>query len=122
MSSSETHKRAKATVRLLKTLVEKLPASVPLASPEDKINQVFQNIPETNDDEDGQWRVFNRRMDALFGNDVRDSNGRLHIHRGPHGMDLVMDYFQRCVDNNSLQWEAAEPKFARLVIELKQQR
>ncbi|KAF9062214.1 hypothetical protein BDP27DRAFT_1369042 [Rhodocollybia butyracea] len=120
MSTSNPLEQAAATARLLKTLVQKLPPLVPLALPDDKIAQVFKNIPET-DDEDGKWRVFNRRMDVLL-DDVRIANERLlHVRRGQYGMDAVVEYIQRCVDNDSLQWEAAEPKFAHLIAELQKQ-
>ena len=121
MQATDARERIVSIMRLLKTLVQKLPYTVPLATTDDKIAQVFRDIPEPTDN-DEKWPTFNRRMDILFGEDVRGSNGRLlYILRGEHGMNSIVDYCQRCVDGNHLLWEAAEPKFARLVTELQKE-
>ncbi|KAJ4477153.1 hypothetical protein J3R30DRAFT_171917 [Lentinula aciculospora] len=109
---------ARQTVRLLKSLVANLPDSSPLATAEDRINQIFKSIPEL-DDSDERWPVFNRRMDNLFGHDICNNNVRLiNILRGPYGMDLVVGYCQHAVDGDHLLWDAAVPKFACLITEL----
>lgn len=114
-----------ASARLLRSLVKSLPESVPLASAESKICQIFQkvSVPHPTADGEEHWAVFNRRMDLLFGNDVHDKDGKLlNITRGQFGMDLVVHYAQEAVDTGHLLWEAALPKFARLVTALQDAR
>ncbi|KAK1217163.1 hypothetical protein PQX77_020171, partial [Marasmius sp. AFHP31] len=96
----------------------KLPESVKIAGPNDRIAEVFKSIPES-DVSLEKWEVFVRRMDVLFGENVRDTDGNLvNIMRGPLGMDLVVKYLQQAVTAGDLDWEAAQPKFARLVTEI----
>ena len=63
--------------------------------------------------------TFNRRFDAMFGEDCHNSTGHLqHIHRGRLGMGLVCSYLGK------LDWAADFPldlvkiKLQRLVTEL----
>jgi len=58
---------------------------------EDKIYTVMSS-PEGKDG----WQTFNKRFDAMFGEDCRDDNGRLHfVHRGLYGMDMVTAYLKK---------------------------
>ena len=75
----------------LKALVSALPSSVPPATEDGRIATVFTKIPESKDPDD-QWPVFNRRMDALFGEDLRVNGRLLNVTRGPFGMDMVIQY------------------------------
>ncbi|KAJ3847239.1 hypothetical protein EV368DRAFT_69273 [Lentinula lateritia] len=112
------HVQCAAAVRLLSTLVKGLPDHVPLASTESRISEIFKKVPEPlpTADPDEHWTTFNRHMDLLYGNDVRGADGKLlNITRGPFGLDLVVGYIQSAVDAGHLLWEAALPKFARLV-------
>lgn len=107
-----------ASARLLQTLVQSLPKSVPLAYKDGKICEIFEKVQEplpTADPEE-HWVTPNCCMDLLFGNDVRDKNGNLYnITRGPFGMDLVVNYALNAVKAGHLLWEAALPKFSCLI-------
>ncbi|KAK7468538.1 hypothetical protein VKT23_003043 [Stygiomarasmius scandens] len=50
---------AAPAVRLLKTLVAKLPPSIPLATADGWISEVFKKVPEPVDLKD-HWQVFNQ--------------------------------------------------------------
>lgn len=106
-------------VRVLISLLPSLPASVKLATKDDNISRIFTSIPVPNDP-DLQWPVFNRRMDILFGEDVRDDKGRLlNVMRGPFGIGMVMDYVQQAVRAGYLLWEPVTPKLDRLIKEIR---
>ena len=107
----------KKQVKRLKKLIKQLPDDVPLGTADDRVHQIFTRIPLTKGEE---WETFNRQMDNLFGESERDSDGHLkNIYRGPLGMDMVISYLESAVDSKILQWDAAAPKFVRLVTELK---
>lgn len=115
MAADPHHEFFKAQVNQLIKLIPRLPKSVPLATYSDRIQVVFKNIPLVSDD---AWPVFNRRFDALFGEDTRDKDGRLlNIRSGPLGMDAVVIYLQAVICL-PLLWEAARPKIERLVTEI----
>ncbi|KAJ7894933.1 hypothetical protein B0H14DRAFT_3854189 [Mycena olivaceomarginata] len=94
-----------------------LPETVPLAIEEDDIpRRIFELEVE-----DGTVAsTFNRRVDILFGEHDRDSDGRLkYVRRGNLGMDCVVKYLE------SIHWESAkipfdlaEGKLARIADEL----
>jgi hypothetical protein len=106
-------------VNVLASLVPALPISIPLATANDQINQIFKHIPATSDE--GPWHAFNRRFDNIFGEDQRDENGRLkHLRRGPLGMDMIVDYLKDSVNGTWVLWPAARPKVERLVAEVTQ--
>jgi hypothetical protein len=103
----------------LEQVVKTLPKSIPLAKKSDAVFTVFQNIPIP-EDVTGHFEAFNRRMDALFGNDVRDPvTGRLvNIRRGPFGIDLVVKYLREATDAGYLLWNIAILKVDRLIEEI----
>ena len=103
----------------LKALVKILPRTVPLGTKRDRVNQVFSNIPVPNDA--GQhWETFNRRMDNLFGAELRDADGRLlNVKQGPFGMDMIIKYLDEACQAGNLMWDLALIKLDRLVVELK---
>lgn len=117
------------TPNAYKTFVEKLdlleevsrgiPASVPMARKNHLIAVTFENIPVP-DNTPLHWEVFNRRMDALFGDDVRDpKTGRLlNIARGPFGMVLVISYLRQTVEAGSIPWDLGLIKVERLISEI----
>jgi hypothetical protein len=80
----------------------------------------FSDIPVTNKPTE-HWETFNRRMDALFGNDICDrSTGRLlHVKRGTFGINLVLRYFDEATSKGTLDWDLATIKVNRLVTEFK---
>lgn len=106
----------------LKALAQNLPKTVPVATKDDRIFQVFANIPVT-DQPAEHWETFNRRMDALFGHDLRNSDGRLlHVKRGPFGINLVLQYCDDAASKGTLNWDLAAIKIDRLITEFKELR
>ncbi|KAF6744658.1 hypothetical protein DFP72DRAFT_1093429 [Ephemerocybe angulata] len=99
-----------------------LPASIPLAKIDSRIQQVFNNIP-ADGPADEAFEVFDRRFNALYHEDLRDAaTGRLpNFERGQHGLDLVITYLQSIVDGNpsGFQWNAGVPKLVRIAKEIK---
>jgi hypothetical protein len=97
------------------TLANALPLSVPNGSKDDKIWAVMNS-----DDGETPHETFNKRFDAMFGEDCRDVHGRLHhIHRGKIGMGLVCSYLTN-LDWTDFPLDLAEIKLQRLLAELKQ--
>ncbi|KAJ6601669.1 hypothetical protein B0H10DRAFT_1958302 [Mycena sp. CBHHK59/15] len=91
--------------------------TVPLATEEDDIPRRIFEL----EGEDGTVAsTFNRRVDILFGEYVRDSDGCLkYVRRGNLGMDCVVKYLE------SIHWESAkiplalaQGKLARIADEL----
>jgi hypothetical protein len=97
------------------TLANGLPLSVPNGSKEDKIWTVMNS-----DDGETPHETFNKRFDAMFGEDCRDLQGRLHhVRRGKLGMGLVCSYLTK-LDWTDFPLDLAEIKLRRLLVELKQ--
>jgi hypothetical protein len=64
------------------------------------------------------WQTFNKRFDALFAEDCRDGQGRLHhIRRGEFGMDMVVQYLST-LDITLLPLDLVAKKLDRLEAEL----
>jgi len=81
-------KQVQSLITSIISLGKSLPPSVPTALKDDKIYQVM-NSPQG----ESPWHTFNTRFDALFAEDCRNDQGRLHhIRQGAHGMDLVCIY------------------------------
>ncbi|PPR07642.1 hypothetical protein CVT24_006550 [Panaeolus cyanescens] len=107
-------------VSLLDTGVATLPMSVREATPSDEISSVFLQNPVPDNIEE-KWEVFNKRMDALYGEDRRNDDGALpNILRGKHGLELVVQYLKECFEltRTQFQWEAATNKVVRIVKEV----
>ena len=99
----------RALINNIVSLTRSLPTSVPLATDEDRIFAVMSS-PEG----ESTWHTFNKRFDALFGEDCRDSTGQLHhIRRGRLGMDKVCDYLGT-LDVGSVPLDLATIKLVRL--------
>jgi hypothetical protein len=97
------------------TCANGLPSSVPNGSTEDKIWAVINS-----DDGETRHETFNKRFDAMFGEDCRDLHGRLHhVRHGKLGMGLVCSYLTN-LDWTDLPLDLAEIKLQRLLVELKQ--
>lgn len=106
----------------LDTLVLVLPHSIPFAKVADPINTVFHRIPDSKS-ADERWEVFNRRMDILYGEHLRQEDGSLpNILRGPHGIPKVLAYLKECKDIplEQFEWEAATNKVVRIFREVQQ--
>jgi hypothetical protein len=107
------------TIRLLvkeiSTPSNSLSDSVPKGSKDDKIWSVM-NMEEC----DTPHETFNRRFDALFAEDCRDSDGRLHhVHQGKLGMGLVVLYLSKINWMTGFPLDLVELKLQHLVTKLK---
>jgi hypothetical protein len=105
----------KSIVADIGTLANTLPSSVPNGSKDDKIWAVMNA-----DDGETPHETFNKRFDAMFGEDCRDCHGRLHhVRRGKLGLGLVCSYLTK-LDWTCIPLDLAEIKLQRLLVELKQ--
>lgn len=108
-----------ATIKLLvkeiSTLSTSLLDSVLNGSKDDKIWSVM-NTEEL----DTPHETFNRRFDAMFGEDCRNSDGQLHyVRQGKLGMGLVVSYLSKINWATGFPLDLVELKLQRLVTELK---
>jgi hypothetical protein len=95
-------------------LAHALPPSVPNGSKDDKIWSVMNT-----DDCETAHETFNKRFDAMFGEDCRDLHGRLHhVRRGKLGLGLVCLYLSK-LDWSEFPLDLVEIKLRRLLVELK---
>ena len=103
-------------VKNIVTLSNNLPVSVPLGTKEDKIWTVM-NMAEG----DTAHETFNKRFDAMFGEDCRNSVGHLqYIRRGKHGLGLVCSYLSSIDWTDYFPLNIVKIKLQRLLAELKQ--
>ncbi|KAG6894014.1 hypothetical protein C0992_007838 [Termitomyces sp. T32_za158] len=102
-------------VKTIISLSSNLPPSVKQGSKSDKIWTVMNA-------EEGETphETFNRRFDAMFGEDCCDSNGRLeHVCKGKLGLGLVCSYLLKVDWIADFPLDLVETKLQRLVLELK---
>ena len=110
------------SVATIKQLVKEITAlstslldSVPKGTKDDKIWSVMNT-----DELDNPHETFNRRFDAMFGDDCRDSVGRLHyVRQGKLGMGLVVSYLSRINWSTGFPLDLVELKLQRLITEMK---
>jgi hypothetical protein len=106
----------KALVKNITTLSNALPLSIQQGTKDDKIWSVMHA-----DERDTAHETFNRRFDALFGEDCRDASGRLlHIRRGKLGLGLVTSYLSKIDWAHGFPLDLVEIKLQRLLTELKE--
>jgi hypothetical protein len=101
-------------VKSIVALSNSLPKSVPHGTTKDKIWAVMHN-------QEGEtaFETFNKRFDALFGEDCRDSDGRLHhIRQGKNGMGLICAYLNQIKWSSDIPLDLVEIKLIRLSTEL----
>jgi hypothetical protein len=104
----------KALVKVIATLSNGLPQSIPLGMKEDKIWTVMH----TGEGETAH-ETFNRRFDAMFGEDCRDTAGRLqHVRRGRLGLGNVCTYLSKIDWADNFPLNIVEIKLQRLIAEL----
>jgi hypothetical protein len=108
-----------ATVKLLvkeiSTLSSSLLDSVPKGTKDDKIWSVMNT-----DELETPHETFNRRFDAMFAEDCRDSDGHLHyVRQGKLGMGLVVSYLSKINWTTGFPLDLVELKLRRLVTGLK---
>jgi hypothetical protein len=101
-------------VRTIIRLSSSLPKNVPSATTSDKIYTVMHS-----DEGATTFETFNRRFDALFGEDCRSPDGRLHfIRQGKNGMALVCTYLKKLDWSSNIPLDLVEIKLSRLSVEL----
>jgi hypothetical protein len=108
-----------ATIRLLvkdiNIFSNSLSDSVPKGSKDNKIWSVMNT-----EEHDTPHETFNQRFDALFTEDCRDSDGRLHlVHQSKLGMGLVVSYLSKINWTIGFPLDLVELKLQCLVTELK---
>jgi hypothetical protein len=102
-------------VKEISSLSNSLADSVPKGSKDDKIWSVMNS-----EERDTPHETFNRRFDALFAEDCRDAEARLHyVRQGKLGMGLVVSYLSRINWTLGFPLDLVELKLQRLVTELK---
>lgn len=105
--------RTHGLIQRILELVPTLPDTVPEASKEDVIYTAMKKTGES------AFATFNRRMDAIIGEDTRNEEGRLqYIRRGRLGLKAVCTYLERVLDLPGLQYDLMDIKLERLVQEL----
>jgi hypothetical protein len=104
----------KALVKVIATLSNGLPQSIPLGTKEDKIWMVMHT-----EERETAHETFNRRFDAMFGEDCRDIAGRLqHIRKGKLGLGSVCVYLSKIDWADDFPLIIVEIKLQRLIAEL----
>jgi hypothetical protein len=112
MSTSETIKQL---VKQISALSNSLSDAVPKGTKGDKLWSVMNNS-----EGDTPHETFNCRFDALFGEDCRDSGGRLHhLRQGKFGMGVIISYLSKINWTDGFPLDLVELKLNRLVTELK---
>ena len=102
-----------SSISSITTLCKELPMTISHGSKRCKIYEVLSG-PEG----ENAWHTFNQRFDALFGEDCRDEEGRLHhICHGEYGMDKVIKYLST-MDLGSLLLDLVDIKLNWLKEEL----
>ena len=94
-SDANFHART-AIVDTITKLTKKLPSSIPKGKRDGKLYWVM-----TNDNYRGEtpWETFNKHLDATFGEDCRNAEGRLeNVCHGRFGMDIVTKYLLIAID------------------------
>lgn len=104
----------KLLVKEISTLSNSLSDSVPKGTKDDKIWSVMNT-----EERDDPHETFNRRFDAMFAEDCRNSNGRLHhLRQGKFGINLVVSYLLK-INWTNFPLDLVEIKLQRLITELK---
>ena len=110
-----TPEAIKQLCKEISTLSSSLSDAVPKASKDDKIWSVMNSK-----EGDTPYETFNRRFDALFGEDCHDSSGSLHyVCQGKLGMGLVMLYLSKINWTKDFPLDLVALKLQRLIDELK---
>jgi hypothetical protein len=103
-------------VKEIGSLSNTLADSVRKGTKDDKIWSVMNS-----EERETPHETFNRRFDALFAEDCRDADARLHhVRQGKHGMTLVVSYLSKIDWTLDFPLDLVELKLRRLVTELKQ--
>ncbi|KAG6859396.1 hypothetical protein C0995_010812, partial [Termitomyces sp. Mi166 len=102
-------------VKTITALASDLPLSVKPGTKADKI-WIVMNLGKGKT----PYKTFNRRFDAMFGEDCRDCNGCLeHVRRGKLGLGLVCSYLSKVNWAVNFPLDLVEIKLQRVISELK---
>jgi hypothetical protein len=113
-TSMSTVSEIKALVKIITTLSNGLPQSIPLGTKKDKIWMVMHT-----EERETAHETFNRRFDAMFGEDCRDTAGRLqHIRKGKLGLGSICAYLSKIDWADNFPLDIVEIKLQRLIAEL----
>jgi hypothetical protein len=105
----------KALIKAVTALSNNLPQSVQKGTKEDKIWSVMNT-----EERETAHETFNRRFDAMFGEDSRDAAGRLqHVRKGKLGLGCVCSYLSKIDWADNIPLDIVEIKLKRLIAELK---
>jgi hypothetical protein len=105
----------KLLVKDITTLSNVLPPSIPQSTKSDKIWNVMKV-----EERDTAHETFNMRFDAMFGEDCRDSGGRLHhISRGKFGIGCICSYLAKIDWSDHFPLDLVEIKLQHIITELR---
>jgi hypothetical protein len=105
----------KLLVKDITALSNVLPLSIPQGTKSNKIWNVMKV-----EERETAHKTFNMRFDAMFGEDCRDSGGRLHhISRGKFGIACVCSYLAKVDWSDHFPLDLVEIKLQRLITELR---
>ena len=105
----------KTLVKAITTLSNALPQSVQQGTKEDKIWSVMNT-----EERETAHETFNKRFDAMFGEDCRDASGRLqYVRKGKLGLGRVCSYLSKIDWADNFPLDIVEIKLQRLITELK---
>lgn len=105
--------RTHTLIQRIVALVPNLPETIPEATKEDVIYTAMKKSGDTD------WETFDRRVNAIFGEDCRDENGRLqNLRRGRLGLNNFCAYLKRIPDLKGMSLDLVDVKLERLVREL----
>ncbi|KAJ3832704.1 hypothetical protein F5878DRAFT_646546, partial [Lentinula raphanica] len=94
-NEESTSQSIPSLVQQIARLTRSLPDSLPTGLSDGKIAVSLDT------DAESAWATFNKFFDRAFGEDTRDSSGRLrYLTRGTYGMDFVNRYLSSVVDDH----------------------
>jgi hypothetical protein len=105
----------KTLIKSITTFSNSLPPFVQQGTKEDKIWTVMNT-----EERETAHETFNRRFDAMFGEDCRDDTGRLqYVRKGKFGLGHVCSYLSKIDWADNFPLDIVEIKLQRLITELK---
>jgi hypothetical protein len=105
----------KGLIKDITSLSNSLPLSIPKGTKDGKIWSVMHAT-----EGETAHETFNKRFDALFAEDCRNSDGRLlHIRQGKFGLGLICSYLAKINWAADFPLDLVEIKLLRLITELR---
>ena len=104
----------KALIKVITTLSNSLPQSIPLGTKEDKIWTAMHT-----EESKTAHETFNRHFDAVFREDCRDAASHLqYLHKGKLGLGNICTYLSKIDWAEGFPLDIVEIKLQRLIVEL----